>query len=43
MKYKEWIKQGKPHWECKKCGGIIVTIPIDTNLICNSCKKKEQK
>jgi rubredoxin len=39
MNYEEWVKAGYPHWKCKKCGAIYVTIPIDDEFLCPMCRR----
>lgn len=33
----EWIAAGRPHWQCKQCKGILVTVPIADDFICSLC------
>ena len=38
MTYEQWVQVGSPHWRCRGCMGIIVTIPIDDDFVCPLCK-----
>ena len=38
MNYDCWVQAGRPHWQCRVCMGIMVTIPIDDDFTCWSCK-----
>lgn len=40
MTSEEWIKAGRPHWQCQKCKGFMVTIPIADDFICPMCRTK---
>ena len=34
MTNEEWIAEGRPHWRCRICKGIMVTIPQDDDFVC---------
>ena len=38
MNGEEWIAAGRPHWQCVKCKGIFVTVPIADDFVCGLCK-----
>lgn len=39
MNREEWIAAGRPHWQCQTCMGVLVTVPIPDDFICDLCKK----
>ena len=39
MNYDCWVQAGSPHWQCQVCMGIMVTIPIDDDFTCPTCKQ----
>lgn len=38
MTLAEWIKQGRPHWQCRECECTYVTIPVTSDFVCPPCK-----
>ena len=37
MTYDEWALANHPHWQCRKCLRIYVTIPLADDFICPLC------
>ena len=42
MNYDCWIQAGRPHWQCRVCMRIMVTIPIDDDFTCPGCKYRTE-
>ena len=40
MTYENWVAAGRPHWQCRECLSIYVTIPQADDFVCHSCKTK---